>query len=184
MLRIGSSWGTDGAALSFELPKVELEITRGAARCRVRELRGCAFLIGSAPDCDVVLGDPRFAEAHSYLLVSPESVTIRHLGLGPGLSVSGQDVTWAALSDQDRVQTGPYQILVRIQWPDSAGGRGAVAGECAFGRENFGGLRLYVDPEAASSEPAARPGCTGCKRGCRKPGQGGNIKKPSSSEGL
>ncbi|MBI3836314.1 MAG: hypothetical protein HY288_00075 [Planctomycetia bacterium] len=98
-------------------PKVELEITRGRAQQRVREVRGAAFLIGTASDCDLVLGDPQFAEVHSYLLLSPTRVTVRHLGFGPGLSVAGQDVTWATLRHNDELRTGPYEFRVRIHWP-------------------------------------------------------------------
>ncbi len=113
----GYSWGTDGAALGALHPKVELEMTRGRGQQRVREVRGAAFLIGTASDCDLVLGDPQFAEVHSYLLLSPTRVTVRHLGFGPGLSVAGQDVTWATLRNDDELRTGPYGFRVRIEWP-------------------------------------------------------------------
>jgi len=118
----GYSWGTDGAALGVLHPKVELEITRGHARHRVREVRSAAFLIGTAADCDLVLGDPQFSEVHSYLFLSPTQVTVRHLGFGPGLSVAGQDVTWATLQDKDELRIGPYEFRVRIEWPAGQGG--------------------------------------------------------------
>ena len=43
-----------------KLPQVELEITRGRVRNRVRPMRGATFLIGSGRHCDLVLGDPQF----------------------------------------------------------------------------------------------------------------------------
>jgi hypothetical protein len=195
MQTTGRSWGTDGAALSLGLPKVGLEIVRGRARNKIREVRGGAFLIGSAADCDLVLGDTRYAEVHSYLLLSPERVTIRHLGFGPGLSVGGQDVTWAALSNNDQLQTGPYEFRVRIEWPAARSG-----GECNLGPfATFHRLHTTGAEEAADrllrdlrqEEPAARPlslyveadhetvaaddsvakkSCNRCKSGCAKPG--------------
>ena len=113
----GHSWGTDGAALGALHPKVELEIRRGHTRQLLCEVRSAAFLIGAAPDCDLVLGDPRFAEVHSYLFLSPARVTVRHLGFGPGLSVAGQDVTFATLRHNDELRIGPYEFRVRIEWP-------------------------------------------------------------------
>jgi hypothetical protein len=117
MKRIRSSWETLGAACRFDLPKVQLAISRDHAKLETREIRAAVFLMGSAPDCDLVLGDPQFAEVHSYLLVSPQRVTVRHLGFGPRLRVAGQDVTWAVLRHNDHLCFGPYALQVRIQWP-------------------------------------------------------------------
>ncbi|NIP86151.1 MAG: hypothetical protein GTO03_11520, partial [Planctomycetales bacterium] len=69
-----------------KFPRVELEITRGQARERVRQVSGRTFFIGSSPDCDLVLADDHLPELHSYLRLTPESAVIRHLGGGPGLS--------------------------------------------------------------------------------------------------
>jgi len=122
MQRCGSNWGSDGAAeLSLELPKVELEITVGPREAKTLQVRRAAFLVGAAADCDLILTDARFAAVHCYLLLKRGEVTVRHLGVGPALKVSGQDVTWATLSDNDRLQTGPYEFRVRIDWPETVG---------------------------------------------------------------
>jgi hypothetical protein len=115
MKRIRSSWGTLGAACDFDLPKVQLEISRGHAKLETREIRAAVFLIGAAPDCDLVLDGPQFADVHSYLLLSPQRVTVRHLGFGPRICVAGQDVTWAVLRHNDQLRFGPYAFQVRIQ---------------------------------------------------------------------
>ena len=124
MKRISSSWGTLGSVCRFNLPKVQLEITRGLAKLETREVHAAAFLIGAAADCDWVLDDLQFAEVHSYLFLSPQRVTVRHLGFGPGLCVAGQDVTWAALHHNDQLRIGPYEFRVRIQWPEGGSGNG------------------------------------------------------------
>ncbi|MEX0676281.1 MAG: FHA domain-containing protein [Pirellulales bacterium] len=124
--------GSDRTTREFDLPKITLEITRGRANHKTREVRSAAFLIGTAPDCDLVLGDPRFDPVHSYVFASPSRVTIRQLGQGPRLCVGGRPVSWAALSNLDRLQLGPYEFQVRIEWPKGhpdAGHPGGVVRE-------------------------------------------------------
>jgi Inner membrane component of T3SS, cytoplasmic domain len=102
--------GTSGRVL----PHVELEILRGRAQNRVRPVKVPAFLIGSATDCDLVLGDNRFPEAHSYLLVSPNEVALRWLGVGPRVTVNNEPVDKARLADGDHLQMGPYHFRIAI----------------------------------------------------------------------
>jgi hypothetical protein len=95
----------------------------------VRPVGGPAFLIGAAGDSDLVLGDAKFPEAHSYLLVSAEGVAVRWLGFGPTLTVNGRQVTdRALLSDGDLLQTGPYEFRISIHDRRHDGGspRGAL----------------------------------------------------------
>jgi hypothetical protein len=114
---------TDGGT-KHELPLVELEILRGRAQNRVRPVKVPAFLIGSALDCDLVLGDHRFPEAHSYLLLSASEVALRWLGVGPEVSVNGKTIQRARLRDGDHLQLGPYEFRISIRLreatPDSA----------------------------------------------------------------
>lgn len=111
------------------VPQVELEIVRGRARRRVRPVGGPAFLIGAAGDSDLVLGDAKFPEAHSYLLVSAEGVAVRWLGFGPTLSVNGRQVTdRSLLTDGDLLATGSYEFRISIhdRRHDGSSGRGAL----------------------------------------------------------
>src|SRR5262245_27388819 len=103
------------------LPKVELEITRGRARRRIRPIDGLAFLIGAAEDNDLVLADPQFPESHSYLLRSPLGLTLCWLGEGPEITVDAAPVLSTALvPDGARLRTGPYEFRVRLVWPTTA----------------------------------------------------------------
>ena len=106
-----------GSIQSNKLPQVALEITRGRARERKREVRSRAFLIGSAPDSDLVLGDARFDELYSYVMLRPERVTIRRLGVGPDLCVGDEVASQAALEHGDRLRLGPFEFRVGIEWP-------------------------------------------------------------------
>jgi predicted component of type VI protein secretion system len=103
------------------LPQVELEIVRGAARERKRRVNGSAFLIGRAHDSDLVLGDAQFPEAHSYILRDPHGVTIRYMGDGPRLLVNDEEVGTKVLHDGDTIGTGPYEFLVHISPPPYRG---------------------------------------------------------------
>ncbi len=100
---------------SRALPHVELEILRGRAQNMVRPVKVPAFLIGSASDCDLVLGDSRFPEAYSYLLLSPSAVALRWLGVGPKVAVNDQPIEKAQLADGDHLQMGPYHFRIIIR---------------------------------------------------------------------
>lgn len=94
-----------------------LEITRGQAHHRRRPVAGPVFLIGAATDCDLVLGDSRFGEIYAYLFLTEDKVTIRRLGTGPVLRVSGDSVDAAELFDGDRIVFGPFELTLRIEEP-------------------------------------------------------------------
>ncbi len=151
---------SESSPAGSSLPNVALEITRGRARHRRRDVRSAAYLIGSAPDCDLVLGDARFDELHSYLFLSERTVTIRRLGSGPLLSVGDQNVSATTLDDADRVQLGPYEFQVSIRWPQGLARertpRG-VLGQMNDSLDNDRALeRLLRDIERASAAPSVR----------------------------
>jgi hypothetical protein len=98
-------------------PRVSLEITRGRAQQRVRAVRGRVFLIGTAHDCDLVLGDLAFPEAYAYLFVDGERVSIRRLGEGPELLVCGEAAETADLFHGDLLTFGPFELRLTIDAP-------------------------------------------------------------------
>jgi len=98
-----------------QLPQVGLEIVRGKASRRIREVSPPVFLIGAAEDCDLVLGDLRFPEAYAYLYVTIRGVSVRHLGEGPELYVNGELTESALLADGDILELGAYEFQVHIE---------------------------------------------------------------------
>jgi hypothetical protein len=94
-----------------------LEITRGQARQKLRPVRERVFLIGTASDCDLVLGDLSFPETYAYLFIAGERVTIRRLGSGPELYVCGEQVQTAELFRGDVVSFGPFELRLSIEQP-------------------------------------------------------------------
>jgi hypothetical protein len=95
--------------------EVELEIVRGRARHTRRHVVGKVFLIGSACDCDLVLGDEQFPDAYAYLFVQNDEVTLRHLGAGPAVHVGGKLVQAARLRHGDVLECGPYAFRICIR---------------------------------------------------------------------
>ena len=102
-------------------PRVSLEITRGRVRERRRAIPGKVFLIGTASDCDLVLGDLQFPEAYAYVFVSGTEVSIRRLGSGPVLAVCGEQVDSADLYHGDLIEMGPFELRVVIDHPPRRG---------------------------------------------------------------
>jgi pSer/pThr/pTyr-binding forkhead associated (FHA) protein len=100
---------------SSALPRVELEILRGRTKNKIRRIDVPVFLIGSAPDCDLVLADDEFPEVHTYLYVTKTGVSVRRLGEGPQLCINGQEVQNAVVQSGERVQLGKYEFTLHVQ---------------------------------------------------------------------
>lgn len=98
-------------------PQVELLITSGRARKRIRKVAGPVFLIGSSMDCDLILGDPLVPAIHSYVLMTTSGVRLRHLGEPPEVRVNRQILDVTQLEDQDQIDIGCFSFLVHIAWP-------------------------------------------------------------------
>jgi hypothetical protein len=170
-----------GPHASANLPKVQLEIQRGKAKNLVRQVTGPVYLVGSARDCDLVLGDPQFPQAFAYIFVNESGVTLRRLGVGPDVTVNGSVIEAIGLEDGDRIRTGPFEFHVRIDQPVRNGGSSAVtptrerkARASEVRRKLAGprveqlladihhamfppavGLRVYVGPEESAATPHA-----------------------------
>ena len=129
-----------------QLPKVELEIVRGKASRKVRDVNPPVFLIGAAADCDLVLGDLRFPEAYAYLYVTVRGVSVRHLGEGPELFVNGELTESALLVDGDVLELGVYEFEVLVQDRSPRGRqRDSRSWEDGYRENDFLGLDAAMD---------------------------------------
>lgn len=117
------------------VPKISLEILRGRVKQRLRSIHGRVFLIGSASDCDLVLGDLQFPEAYSYIFVSGTDVSIRRLGAGPELLVCGEVVESSDLFHGDVVEMGPFELRIVIDHPPRRHRHGSDDDTAAVERE-------------------------------------------------
>jgi hypothetical protein len=100
-----------------EVPCVELLITAGRARQRIRRVAGPVFLIGSSMDCDLILGDALVPSVHSYILVTAQGVRMRHLGAAPEFRINGQPADVVQLADCDQIDIGQFSFVAHIHWP-------------------------------------------------------------------
>lgn len=90
-----------------------LEIRRGLAKNRERNISEPMFLVGTGQDCDLVLGDPQFSPIHFYLLSRNGRTLIRRVGANPEVTVNGRVKNCGTVDDGDRIRTGPYEFFVR-----------------------------------------------------------------------
>ena len=90
-----------------------LEIRRGRANHRLRQVTEPVFVVGSNKDCDMVLGDPQFGPIHFFLLSRNGETTIRSLERRPDLTVNGVQANSESIKEGDRIRTGPYEFVVR-----------------------------------------------------------------------
>ncbi len=96
-----------------------LEISRGHAKRKLRQLKGPVFLIGAAGDSDLVLGDNQFPEGYAYVYLRNGELSIRWLGEGPELQVNDWPVQMSPLKIGDRISAGPFEFrIVREDSPD------------------------------------------------------------------
>ena len=123
-----------------QLPEVGLEIVRGKAARRIREVNPPVFLIGAAEDCDLVLGDASFPDAYAYLLVQSDRVAVRRVGEGPVLFVNGEAIDIADVFAEDQLAFGPFELrmiirerpqIVAAEWSQASMANGLWAAEFA-----------------------------------------------------
>jgi len=100
-------------------PNVDLVIERGTAEQLTRRVEGPVYMIGTGPDCDMVLSDLQFSECHVYLCLREGQLTLRHLGRPPFVTVNGRSIRWGEILDGDRIRMGPYEFLVCVRQPSA-----------------------------------------------------------------
>ena len=109
-------------------PKVQLEIVRGQARHKIRPVDVPVFLIGTAEDCDMVLGDFQFPESIHVLVANGRRCDVTLVG-----SRTTSDRRWAAGRD-DAVATRRLHSYrpIRIPRPHSAASGNEIRPHCTL----------------------------------------------------
>ncbi|WP_165698650.1 FHA domain-containing protein [Bremerella volcania] len=87
-----------------------LRIARGQVSQREREIEVPVFTLGSASDCDLILGDQQFPELYAYILRTHDGYRLRCLTAEPILTVNAEDTVVAQLENGDRIRCGPYEF--------------------------------------------------------------------------
>lgn len=87
-----------------------LRIARGLVNQREREIEVPVFTLGSAGDCDLILGDEQFPELYAYILRTHDGYRLRCLAADPILTVNAEETVVTQLENGDRIRCGPYEF--------------------------------------------------------------------------
>jgi hypothetical protein len=88
---------------------------RGQPQRDQRRVAGGSFNIGRGSQCQIHLPDPRVALNHARIMVSD---TVATIDAEPGrIQINGRDVDGARLAVGDRIDIGPYVVLVETPPP-------------------------------------------------------------------
>ena len=94
---------------------VELEITSGQALHKRRLVEGSVLLIGTCPECDLVIAADGVPEVCAIVTVRSDAVVIRDVAEEPTITVNGQTVGLAQLADGDKLRIGPFAFTIHIR---------------------------------------------------------------------
>ncbi len=91
---------------------VVLRCVDAAAEPKAFRLTSGKCVIGSAPDCDIVIADPTVSRRHLELELAPEGVLVRDLGSRNGTFYLGQRVEGMVLAPGSRISVGRPSVLI------------------------------------------------------------------------
>src|SRR5262249_9897706 len=103
------------AASGDGLPEVRLELRHGSNPPMTFFVGDTAFLIGSAPGCDLRLPGAEVPPVLCLLARRAGSVALRKLASAAPLHVNGKPVSAAPLTDGDRIAIGPFELTAHVQ---------------------------------------------------------------------
>jgi pSer/pThr/pTyr-binding forkhead associated (FHA) protein len=94
---------------------IQLQVVLGKQRGKNLTFSSGEFVFGRGPECHVRPNSELVSRQHCMLRVAKETATIRDLGSANGTLVNGSRVREEQpLSDGDRIQLGPFVLLVKI----------------------------------------------------------------------
>jgi len=94
-------------------PALLLEIRRDGSECDRRWVSTRKALIGSGAACEIRLEAPEISPLHSLICWSEHGFQLEAITPFPPLRVNGEPVEGAFLSDGDRIEIGPFEVVVR-----------------------------------------------------------------------
>jgi transcriptional regulator with PAS, ATPase and Fis domain len=96
------------------LPSLELVATTPAGAATTTALGLDGLVVGSSPDADLVVADPRVSRIHCAITMSEAGLLVRDLSSKNGVFVDGVRVVAAYLAVGSRVRVGDSEITVRV----------------------------------------------------------------------
>jgi len=98
-----------------------LEICRGETQFSRRPIPGRRCLIGGDSGCDLQLGSDLVPSRHSQIRVDGQTIWVEALADDPPLLINGRPERTAVLADGDRIEIGPFEIILHAP-ADTSGG--------------------------------------------------------------
>jgi transcriptional regulator with PAS, ATPase and Fis domain len=99
---------------AVELPGLEVVLTPPQGKAITRALGVGPMVVGTSPDADLVLADPRVSRRHCEIARGPRGVTLRDLGSKNGTFIGDVGVIEAALEPGRKVTVGGSTLVVRV----------------------------------------------------------------------
>jgi DNA-binding NtrC family response regulator len=122
--RLISTQIVEGEAPRVELQDAELRVDVGPDKGARIPIGIDGIVIGSAPDCQLVLHDPTVSARHAEITFGPHGHVLKDLGAKNGTQVDGVGIMRAPLLAGARIKLGSTKLSVRA-------GRGASSVELA-----------------------------------------------------
>ena len=98
-----------------------LEICRGETQFSRRPIPGRRCLIGGDSGCDLQLGSDLVPSRHSQIRVDGQTIWVEALADDPPLLINGRPERTAVLADGDRIEIGPFEIILHAPANTSGG---------------------------------------------------------------
>jgi transcriptional regulator with PAS, ATPase and Fis domain len=104
---------------AVELPHVELCVSPPAGRVLTVRLEVAPIVLGTSPECDLVIADPRVSRRHCSVTLTERGVLLRDLGSKNGTAVEGIPIVEAWLHAGRRATVGDSTLTLRVGGPPS-----------------------------------------------------------------
>jgi transcriptional regulator with PAS, ATPase and Fis domain len=95
---------------AIELPGVRVTLVPAEGREETRTLRVEPLVVGTSPDCDLVVSDARVSRRHCALRMSDRGVVLRDLGSKNGTFVDGVEILEVVLAPGSTVTIGNSKL--------------------------------------------------------------------------
>lgn len=106
---------TSGPTLASNAPRVRITAGVGTVNQKTWNVRRPVTLIGSGPNCHILLPGAVVAKAHCAIINNGTHVLLKDLCTSSGTRCGGQPIDLHSLNDGDVVEIGDFRIQVAIQ---------------------------------------------------------------------
>jgi transcriptional regulator with PAS, ATPase and Fis domain len=103
-----------GRSQTLRVRKAQLSVTKGPDRGLTRDVQHHHVVVGSSPECDLVLSDPSVSRRHFELFPSEAGYVLRDLGSRNGTVVRGLSVGQVILPGSEEIDIGRSELHLSI----------------------------------------------------------------------